>query len=153
MKNDQNTVAIESKQVAPSQDVQPVEIMANEPLASEPSKDASLEVVKPRREVQVMGNRVCMDELLKKLQDARSDSARLEALCIDKGIVSKRKLKSVQGTGLAIVDLGSIAQLAKLGMIQGKPEKVKARVDAIKGMNLLIDALTLLGLAERQEEY
>lgn len=134
---------------------QDVEILANESLQADKSKDAAIPLKPdaPKNEVLIMGNSLCLNELLTKLKDTKSDAGRLEAICHEKGILSKRQIKGIQGTGIQFVDIAAINQLNKAGLIAGKPEKVKARIDSIKGMNMLIDALVLLGMAQRQSDY
>jgi len=124
-----------------------------------------VEIVEPvdtTESMTILGNVIPFHEkhgLIHAVKNAASDAGRLEKLAFELGYVAKtgdgkkKLVKTVRGTGNSFVDITALRKMAKDGKIAGKSEKVKARLDAIQGMNLILDGLCLMGLAERHEEY
>jgi hypothetical protein len=97
---------------------------------------------------EILGNTVYLDDLRKAIADARSQAGRVNKMALEMNLGTLKK--NIIGGGDILPTLASLSQLAKAGRVHDNKEKAKAIVDQIKGLNLLIDGLSLLGLASRK---
>lgn len=125
----------------------PVSIAAT-PLVE--SKATATEKAPEVQAIEIVGNSVNLEHLTKAINDAKCDAGRLEAMARELGI--GQAVKNVQGGANRIVTVSTVRELNRLGKLGGDKAKARIRQDKVIGLNMLVDALTLLGLASRQAE-
>lgn len=114
-------------------------------------QDAPIARVFERHErINILGNTIIVDELLKVINDAKSTAGRAskDAKTLGLGSVAK----DISGRGIILPGMSVLSLLAKHGKVGDTPERQKAAIAQIKGLNLLIDGLALLGLAKRMAD-
>lgn len=145
MKSENNI--IESAESAPvTEAVKPAKPARGASQTIEPSESPS---ATPNEEalLKVCGNIIPLERLNKRLADARSNAGRLSATARNKGL--GRIAKDMSGGGTLIPTLAVLSDLESLGLLGDTKQSIASAKNEIRGLNMIVDGLALLGLAKR----
>lgn len=128
---------------------------SNEVKPAAKSKEAKADKVKAVEQVKpvvpvlkVCGNVVPIEALQTAISAAMSEAGRARSEAQKLGL--GRIAKDVSGHGTLIPTVSVLNDLSKLQYFGADKVKAKAKSDRIKGLNMLVDGLAMLGLAIRQ---
>lgn len=110
---------------------------------------------------EILGNTVFLDDFRNALSKAKTETGRVNKIAekyiedqiaaesIDKTTASAMR-KNICGGGDFLPTMQIVNKLHRDGKLAEKKERSEEMIKAVKGLNMLIDAFELLGLAKRQ---